>query len=92
MNLQRTINAYLRAAGHSGYIAECPELRIRTHGGSLNEVTENLRDRVERALNGEDLARLGFAPSPVVVVTFEIEPRIARGASESPDAELIAVE
>lgn len=93
MQLQRTIKAYLRSAGHSGYIAECPELRIATHGSSLDEVTEYLRERVERTLNGEDLRRLGFAPSPVIVVSFELEPRIAGGPDESaPEAELITVE
>lgn len=90
--LQRTIKAYLRSAGHSGYIAECPELSIATHGSSLDEVTLHLRERVERVIAGEDLARLGFAPSPVIVVTFEIEPRVAIQEDVPAGAELLTVE
>jgi len=36
-----------------------------------------LREVVALALEGEDLAELGFAPSPVIVVTFELEPAVA---------------
>ncbi|HXG05516.1 MAG TPA: hypothetical protein VNO23_19140 [Candidatus Binatia bacterium] len=46
----------------------------RTQGATLDEVTENLREAVALHLEGEDLASLGLAPAPTIVVTMEITP------------------
>jgi predicted RNase H-like HicB family nuclease len=73
MTLQRTIKATIRPGDQSGYVAECLEIPVVTQGQTLDEVTHNLREAVELHLEGEDLAELGFAPSPGILVTFELE-------------------
>jgi predicted RNase H-like HicB family nuclease len=73
MALQRTIKAVVRPGKQSGYVAECVEIPVVTQGGTLDEVTRNLREAVELHLEGEDLAELGLAPSPSILVTFELE-------------------
>jgi hypothetical protein len=45
---------------------------VVTQGGTLDEVTRNLREVVDLHLEGEDLAELRLAPSPGILVTFEI--------------------
>jgi predicted RNase H-like HicB family nuclease len=66
MTLQRTIKAVIRPGEQSGYVAECLEIPVVTQGRTLDEVTRNLREAVE-------LAELGLAPSPGILVTFELE-------------------
>jgi predicted RNase H-like HicB family nuclease len=73
MILQRTIKATIRPGEQSGYIAECLEIPVVTQGQTLDEVTRNLRGAVELHLEEEDLAELGLAPSPSILVTFELE-------------------
>jgi predicted RNase H-like HicB family nuclease len=73
MTLQRTIKAVIRPGDQSGYIAECLEIPVVTQGRTLDEVTRNLREAVELHLEGEDLVELGLAPSPSILVTFELE-------------------
>lgn len=68
-----TIKAYIHAGEESGYVAECVELPIVTQGQSLDEVTLNLREAISLHLEGEDLAALGFAPNPPIVVNYEME-------------------
>ncbi|MHB8378048.1 MAG: type II toxin-antitoxin system HicB family antitoxin [Dehalococcoidia bacterium] len=77
MRLQRTIQAIVRPGDETGYVAECPNLHAVTQGDTLDEVAWNLREAVALALEGEDLAELGYAPKPVIVVTFELEPAVA---------------
>jgi predicted RNase H-like HicB family nuclease len=83
MTLQRTIKAVVRPGEQSGYTAECLEIPVVTQGRTLDEVTRNLREAVELHLEGEHLAELGLAPSPGILVTFELEayPRSLRGAT-----------
>lgn len=73
MSLQHTIKAVIREGEQSGYVAECLEISVVTQGKTLDEVTKNLREAVETHLEGEDLAVLGLASSPTIVVTFEME-------------------
>lgn len=75
--MQRTIQAIIRPGEQSGYVAECAQLSVVTQGATLDEVAANLKEAVELALEGEDLAALGLAPGPAVVVTFELEPAVA---------------
>ncbi len=77
MYLQRTIQAVIRPGEQSGYVAECHELHAVTQGATLDETAANLREVVTLALDRESLSDLGFAPSPVIVVTLELEPAIA---------------
>ena len=71
------IHATIRRGDESGFVAECSELRAVTQGADLDEVVENLREVVALALEGEDLGRLGYAPTPVILVTMEVEPAVA---------------
>ena len=73
MPLQRTIMAVIRPGEQSGYVAECLEIPVVTQGATLDEVSANLREAVALHLEGEDLTALGLAPSPSIVVTFELE-------------------
>jgi predicted RNase H-like HicB family nuclease len=73
MTLQHTIKAVVRQGEQSGYVAECLEIPVVTQGQTLDEVTRNLREAVELHLEGEDLAELGLASSPGILVTFELE-------------------
>ena len=72
--LQQTIKAVIRAGDQSGYVAECLEIPVVTQGATLDEVTRNLREAVELHLAGEDLAALGLAPNPTILVTLELTP------------------
>lgn len=72
--LQRTIKAVIRPGEQSGYVAECLEIPVVTQGSTLDDVTRNLKEAVALHLDGEDLASLGLAPDPTIVVTLEIAP------------------
>ena len=77
MTLQHTVKAVIRAGEQSGYVAECLEIPVVTQGKTLDEVTRNLREAVELHLEGENLEELGLAPSPTILVTFEVEAHTA---------------
>ena len=77
MLLQHTIKAVVRHGEQSGYVAECVEIPVVTQGGTLDEVTENLRQAVALHLDGEDLSELGLAPNPKIIVSLEVEPAYA---------------
>ena len=69
--MQRTIQAVIRPGEQSGYVAECAALNAVTQGATLDLVALNLREVIALALEGEDLGELGFAPSPVIVASFD---------------------
>jgi hypothetical protein len=57
-----------------GYVATCEEIAVVTQGETLDEVTANLREAVALYLDGENLAVLGFAAKPTILVTLELAP------------------
>jgi len=73
-SLQHTIKAIIRPGEESGYIAECVEIAVVTQGATLDVVTRNLQEAVALHLQGEDLALLGLAPNPTLLITMEVEP------------------
>ena len=73
MSLQHTIKAFVRK-GDTHYIAECIDIAVVTQGKTLNEVMANLQEAVALHLEGENLAELGLAPNPTILVTMELEP------------------
>ena len=73
-SIQHTIKAIIRRGEESGYVAECVEIAVVTQGETLDEVTRNLREAAALYLEGEDLASLGLADNPTLVVTMEVEP------------------
>ena len=72
--LRHTIKAVIRQGEQSGYVAECLEIPVVTQGQTLDQVTKNLGEAVALHLDGEDLASLGLAPNPTVLVTMELLP------------------
>ena len=73
MTLQHTIKAVVRK-GETHYVAECVEVAIVTQGKTLDETINNLKEAVELHLEGENLAELGLASNPTMIVTMEVEP------------------
>jgi predicted RNase H-like HicB family nuclease len=67
------IQAHIQRS-ESGYRAECFDLPILTEGQSLDEAVENLQTAIHDFLEGKDLARLGLAPKPKVMVSFHFGP------------------
>lgn len=57
-----------------GYQAECFDLPILTQGESLNEAIEKLHAAIQEFLEGKDLAQMGLAPKPKVMVSFHFGP------------------
>ena len=47
--------------------------RVVTQAPTLDALAENIREAIALHLEGEDLAELGIAPDPTVVVTFELQ-------------------
>jgi len=77
VKLQRTIKAFVRAGEQSGYVAECMEIPVVTQGATVDEVIHNLQEAVQLHLEDENLAELGLAPDPTILVTLELEPAYA---------------
>ena len=73
MRLQYTIKAVIRPGEESGYVAECVEIPVVTQGATLDETVANLHEAVGLHLEEEDLASLGLAANPTVIVTMELE-------------------
>jgi predicted RNase H-like HicB family nuclease len=73
MRLQHTIKAVVRPGEQSGYVAECVEIPVVTQGATLDETVANLHEAVALHLEEEDLAALGLAANPTVVLTMELE-------------------
>ncbi|MEO0019724.1 MAG: type II toxin-antitoxin system HicB family antitoxin [candidate division WOR-3 bacterium] len=69
----RNINAFIRK-GEKYYVAECVEIGVVTQGKTVDETIANLREAVALHLENEDLAELGFARNPSLIITMELEP------------------
>jgi predicted RNase H-like HicB family nuclease len=72
--LRTPIHARITPDVESGYVATCEEIAVVTQGDTLDEVTANLREAVALHLKSEDLATLGFAAEPTIIVTLELAP------------------
>ncbi len=70
MNAKKTLHFEIKF-GESRYYAESLDLPVVTQGKTLDETIANLREAVTLHLDGEDLAALGFAAEPVILITFE---------------------
>ncbi len=72
MAFQHTIKAVIRK-GENQFVAECLEIGVVTQGATVGETLDNLQEAVSLHLEGEDLAELGLAPDPSILVTMEME-------------------
>ncbi len=70
---RRTIHATI-TRGETHYVAECEQLAVVTQGITIDETIKNLQEAVELHLEGEDLAALGLAADPVIMVSMELQP------------------
>jgi predicted RNase H-like HicB family nuclease len=59
--------------GEELYVAEAPDIGVVTQGASLDELAENLKEAIALALEGEDLAELGFVHRPTILASIELE-------------------
>lgn len=59
--------------GDRQYVAECLDLPIVTQAPTLDELARNIQEAVALHLEGEDLAKLGFAPNPTILASFELD-------------------
>ena len=71
--MKEYIQAHVQRS-ESGYRAECFDLPITTDGESLDEAVEKLRAAIHQFLEGKDMAALGLAPKPKVMVSFHFGP------------------
>ena len=74
--MQRTIKAFIHK-GDTHYVAECLEISVVTQGKTLDKTIANLQEAIGLHLEGEDLAELGLAPNPTLLVTIELESCVA---------------
>ena len=74
MSHRYTIQAVIYPGDESGYVAECQNLSVVTQGKTLDETVKNLREAIFLHLEGEDLAKMGLASHPPLLVTMEMEP------------------
>ena len=75
--LQQTIKAVVRHGEESGYIAECVEIPVVTQGQTVDQTLQNLKEAVALHLEDEDLASMGLAHNPTLIVTIEVTPAYA---------------
>jgi predicted RNase H-like HicB family nuclease len=59
--------------GDQQYVAECLDLPVVTQARTLDELASNIQEAVALHLDGEDLARLGIAPHPTILASFELD-------------------
>jgi len=71
--MKRTIQFHVWHSARS-YVAQAAEVPIVTQGATLDEIAANVREAVELYFEGEDLAALGFAGYPQVLISIEVAP------------------
>jgi predicted RNase H-like HicB family nuclease len=59
--------------GENYYVAESSDLHAVTQGKTLDELVNNIREVIEVALEGEDLAMLDIDPNPTFLANIELE-------------------
>lgn len=69
----KTIIQFHIHKGENQYIAEGVDLPVITQGKTLDELAINLKEAISLHLEGENLAELGLAPHPSVLLNMELE-------------------
>ena len=70
--MKRTIQVRV-FRGETQYVAECLDLPVVTEAPTLDELAANIREAIALHLEGEDLAELGLANDPTILVTLELD-------------------
>lgn len=68
----RNIIQFQISESDGGYVAEGVSVPIVTQGNTLDELAANIREAVGLYVEDENLADLGFAATPSVLVNFEL--------------------
>ncbi len=72
----KSIAQFTITVGEDGkYIAEGVDLPIVTQADTLDALTKNIKEAVDLALEGEELAVMNFSREPSILVNFEL-PRV----------------
>ena len=58
--------------GDASFIAEGVDISVVTQGKTLDELTVNIQEAVALHLEGENLAELGIAPQPSIMLSMEL--------------------
>lgn len=58
--------------GKKYYVAQGVDVPIVTQAKTLDELTKNIQEATDLYFEGEDTKEFGFAPSPSVLVNFEL--------------------
>ena len=70
--MKRTIQVRI-FRGEKQYVADCLDLPVVTEAPTLDELAANIREAIALHLEGENLAELGLANDPTILVTLELE-------------------
>lgn len=62
--------------GDKYYVAEGLDLPIVTQGKTLDELAKNVKEAIELHLEGENLTDFDLAPSPAVLLNFELATKV----------------
>ena len=68
----KNIIQYRIFKGDDYYVAEGIDLPVVTQGKTLDELAYNIQEATALCLEGEDPADFGLAPSPTVLINFEL--------------------
>ncbi len=71
-DMQKHILQFHISQGKTHYTAQGVDVPIVTQAKTLDELTNNIREATELYVDGEDLSELGIAPSPSLLVNFEL--------------------
>jgi predicted RNase H-like HicB family nuclease len=72
----KSIAQFTISQGEDGlFVAEGLDLPIVTQAETLDELTKNIREAVDLALEGEQLEEIHFSRDPSIMVSFEL-PRV----------------
>lgn len=68
----KSIIQFQISEGDGGYVAEGVSVPIVTQADTLDALATNIREAVELYVEDENIAELGFATTPSVLVNFEL--------------------
>ncbi len=66
--------------GDNYFVAECVDLPVVTQGKTLDELSKNLKEAIELALEGENLSDFNLEKEPSILASFELEPKLHAAA------------
>lgn len=72
--MKRNIRVLIYPDAEGGYCVQCDDLSAYTQGETIEEAIGNMREVISLAMEGEDLAALGFDQDPSLLVEIEMAP------------------